>query len=904
VSEPSPGTAAAALPPRYDPKAVERPTYARWLDAGAFRGRADGSAPPFVVVIPPPNVTGSLHLGHALNNTLQDVLVRFERMRGKDAIWIPGVDHAGLYTQVVVEQEIKQEGLTRHDLGREKFLERVWAWKERFGGRIVDQLKLMGCSCDWDRQRFTLDDGFVRATREHFIRLYREGLVYRGERITNWCPRCRTALSDLEVRHRERQGSLWHLRYPLKGGGEIVLATTRPETLVGDTAVAVHPEDERYAGLPGRTAILPLLNREIPVVADGVVDRTFGTGAVKITPGHDPNDFEVGRRHALPVVNIFNPDATLNERAGPYAGLDRFEARDRIVADLEAAGLLVKVEPHVSPVGHCDRCGTVLEPMVTKQWYLKTRGLADRAVEAVTSGEVRFVPDHMHAVFFDWMGKITDWCISRQTWWGHRIPVWRCTACGRDDVPASGDAPDPSRCAACGGALEQDPDTLDTWFTSCLWPFGVQGWPGEAFDRAVKAGTYPTTVLVTGWDILFFWVARMIMMGLHHTGRVPFRTVVFNSLVADPEGKKMSKSKGNVVDPLELFDRYGTDAVRFTLCSLETLRQSFRLAPDRVEHARNFMNKIWNAARFALGELGSTPPPASPPEGRSAADRWILSRTQDVIAEATASLERYAFNEYAALLERFFWHEVCDVYLELAKPALKDPARRDAVRWTLHRVFDSFLRLLHPAAPFITEALWQRLPRREAGDAPLMVQSWPAAEPALRDAEAADAIGICVNAVGAIRTIKHEAGLAGAGDVAATVHLERQETADRLEPILRSDEFRRLAGVASLVVSGGTATSAAQGPGTPSGPRPQVTSVIPGGLVRVFLPAPADPKAEKARLLKEQDQIQALLSRTRAALTNEDYLAKAPPELVEESRTKAAEYEARLTRLAERLRQL
>ncbi len=902
--------AAEPLAPRYDPKAVERRWYAAWLAAGAFRASPDSPKKPFTIVIPPPNITASLHLGHALVNTLQDVLIRWKRMQGFNACWVPGTDHASISTTLMVERQLKeQEGKTRHDLGREEFLKRVDRWKEVHATRIVEQLKVIGCSCDWDRLRYTMEDDLCRAVIRHFVDCHRDGLVYRGERIVNWCPRCQTALSDLEVKRQDRKGSLWHLIYRLKGGGELVLATTRPETLLGDTAVAVHPDDDRHRALIGKTAILPLLNREIPVIADPFVDREFGTGAVKITPGHDPADFAAGQRHKLPIISLLNLDATLNAAAGPYAGMDRFKARDKIVADLEADGLLAKVEPHTSAVGLCERCATILEPVISMQWYMNMKGLAAQAVEVVERGErdphdpggVRLLPANQPAIFYEWMKNIQDWCISRQIWFGHRIPAWHCQKCAEVTVAETA----PAACPKCGGTLTQDPDTLDTWFSSCLWPFSVFGWPEAADQKKLGAAMfYPTDVLVTGSDIIFFWVARMIMMGLKHTGTIPFRTVVFNSIITDPEGKKMSKTKGNVVDPLELFDQFGTDAVRFALVSQESLKQSFRLTPDRVEHARNFMNKIWNATRFALGEMDGYAHTAEPPAGRTVADRWIVTRAHAVAADATRLLEGYAFNEYAGLLEEFFWHEVCDVYLELAKPGLKDPTRRAAIQWTLATVLETAVRLLHPVAPFISEEIWQRLPhRRLAVPAPagsagtagafVMLADWPVSGPIGDDPAAAHLMSDALAIASGLRALKHESGLAAAEGVEATVLPADPPARARLDELLASGYLTTMTRAKLAALAAGS-----------EAPKPSVSGVIPGYTVYLRLPAAADPAAEKARLLKEQDELQALLNRTRTTLANSDYLTKAPPKLVEESRAKATDFEARLIRLAERLRQL
>ena len=875
---------APELAPRYEPSQVEGRIYAMWEAADAFRAPTDSPKEPYTIVIPPPNITGSLHLGHALDNTLQDILIRWKRMQGYNACWVPGTDHASIGTHVVIERELKKEGLTRFDLGREKFLERVWKWKELCGDNIIKQLKLMGCSCDWSRQRFTMDEGLSRAVREHFVRLYEDGLIYRGNRIVNWCVRCRTALSDLESKHADHKGSLWHIRYPLKEGGEIVIATTRPETMLGDTAVAVNPKDDRWKSAVGRTVILPLLGREIPVIADDYVDMSFGTGALKITPAHDANDFEIGAKHRLASINILNPDGTLSAQAGPYAGMNREKARAAVVAALEEKGLLVKVEPHVSPLSHCDRCNTVLEPLASIQWWLKTSSLADAAIKAVKSGEIRLVPDNAPVIFFEWMNNIRDWCLSRQLWWGHRIPAWYC-ACGEIVVSRT----DPDKCPKCGGKLDQDPDVLDTWFSAALWPFSTLGWPDETPDLK---RFYPTSVLITGWDIIFFWVARMMMAGLKLTGKPPFRTVVMHSLVTDPEGKKMSKSKGNIVDPLELFDRYGTDAVRFTLTSLESLKQSFRLSDEKVERGRNFMNKVWNAARFALAELKDYKPTDKPPAGRTPADVWITARAAETAAEATKALEEFAFDRYAGSLERFFWTEFCDVYIELAKPALKDPGRREAALWTLRHVLDTSMRLLHPVVPFISEEIWQMIPRMPADGKLLIKDAWPDPQ-SIPSSESIAIVSDSIRLSQAARTLKAETGIATNQRFTFAIRPDGESSTGILKGTPAMDYMETLAFVQPILLN----------PSDPA-PTPHVSMVIPGYTAYLQLPNPADPAAEKARLAKERDELAGLRDRRTKELANEAYVAKAPAELVEETRNKVADYSARIIRLEERLKQL
>jgi len=890
------------LPPRYDPKAVEGRLYRVWTDANAFHADTNSSnIKNYCIVIPPPNVTGALHMGHALNNTLQDILTRWKRMQGFNACWVPGTDHASIATHVMVERELKKEGLTRHDLGREKFLERAWAWKEKYGSRIVEQLRQMGCSCDWERLRFTMDEGLSKAVVEHFVRLHEEGLIYRGERIVNWCPRCLTALSDLEVKHADRKGHLWHIRYPLKGGGEVIVATTRPETMLGDTAVAVNPGDARHRAVIGKTAILPLMDREIPVIADEMVAMDFGTGAVKITPAHDPADFDLGRRHKLAVINIMEKNAKLNSNAGSYAGLDRYKAREKVVADLESRGLLVKIEGHTSAVTHCQRCDTVLEPMVSMQWWMRMKELAEPAIRAVELGQrdpkakgaIQFIPESATAVFYEWMRNIQDWCISRQLWWGHRIPAWHCQKCREATVARSA----PAKCPKCGGEVVQDPDILDTWFSSALWPFSTLGWPDKA--EMAKLGFskfYPTTTLVTASDIIFLWVARMIMAGLRLAGNIPFSTVVFNSLITDPEGKKMSKTKGNVVDPLELFDKFGTDAVRFTLTEQESLKQSFRMSEDKVEHGRNFMNKIWNSARFALGEMEVFSPSAEPPKDRSLADRWIVSRLQSVIESSTAALDNYWFNEYTGNLESFFWNEFCDDYIELAKPELKDPIRRPAAQWTLWKCLDTLMRLLHPVVPFITEEIWQRLPRPQGSTALLMLDTWPISDPKLLDRSTNGAEIMMHNIlqwVSAVREIRHEQ------NITPSAPIELQIKADSMSKIYWIKEALSAGYIQTLCRANITLLSEESVP-----PENSIATVVPEHTIYLLRGTKSNSPAEINRLIKERNELVTLLERIRIKLANTEYIRQAPKQLVEETKVKSVDYETRIARLSERLQQL
>ncbi|HTR61057.1 MAG TPA: valine--tRNA ligase, partial [Candidatus Binataceae bacterium] len=689
----------------YDPKAAEDRWFQTWIDLGYFKADPNRPGPVFSIVIPPPNVTGELHLGHALNATLHDIIVRTRRMQGYNTLWLPGTDHAGIATQNAVEKDIAKAGKNRHQLGRETFLERVWEWRDEKGGRILQQLRRIGASCDWSRERFTLDAGLSQAVNRVFVDLFNRGLIYRDRKLINWCPRCESALSDLEVDHKETRSNLWYIKYPFSdGGGEVTVATTRPETMLGDTAVAVNPDDKRYQSMVGKTLRLPLIGREIKLIADAAVDAAFGTGAVKVTPGHDLNDFEIGKRHALEQISVMDIRARMNENAGPYQGLDRDEARKRIVQDLEAQGLLEKIEPHPNKVGICSRCDTVVEPMLSEQWFVRVRAMAERAMAAVREGKTRFIPKRWEGTFFEWMENVHDWCISRQLWWGHRIPAYRCDRCNRLTVAAER----PARCEECGGTdLVQDEDVLDTWFSSGLWPFSTLGWPN---DTPELRKYYPTSLLITGFDIIFFWVARMMMLGLEFMNDVPFRDVYITTLVRDEYGKKMTKSKGNVVDPMDLMEQYGTDAVRLTLAQLASQKGDVILSHDRFAAARAFANKIWNAARFVMMNLegAPTPLPAANEGSLALADRWIMARLDDAIREVTRAIDAYEFNLAAMAIYSFIWHEFCDWYIELSKDSLKAGGdRQAAARWVMVTCFDRMLRALHPFMPFISEDIWQ-----------------------------------------------------------------------------------------------------------------------------------------------------------------------------------------------------
>ena len=865
----------------YEPREVEERWYPYWEERGFFRADATSKARPFSMVIPPPNVTGSLHMGHALNNTLQDILARYWRLQGGNVLWVPGTDHAGIATQNVVERQLAREGTDRHALGRERFTQRVWQWKSEYGGRIIGQLKRLGCSCDWSRERFTMDEGLSRAVREVFVRLYEEGLIYRGDYIINWCPRCLTALADLEVEHESRPGGLWHIRYPLEdGSGHVIVATTRPETMLGDTAVAVNPKDARYQGMAGKRVILPLMERPIPIIFDDYVDVEFGTGALKITPAHDLADFEIALRHKLPAVSVMDETGRMNENAGPYAGLERNECRERVVEDLKERGLLEKIEDYQVALGHCYRCKTIVEPRLSKQWFVKTAPLAAAAAQAVKEGRTRIVPEGWEKTYFEWLNNIRDWCISRQIWWGHRIPAWYCEGCGEVIVARE----EPARCPKCGGALRQETDVLDTWFSSALWPFSTLGWPEETAELRLF---YPTSILVTAFDILFFWVARMMMMGLHFMHEVPFRQVYIHALVRDAEGQKMSKSKGNVIDPLSVIDVFGTDSFRFTLAAFAVQGRDVRLSEERIAGYRNFINKVWNAARFSLMNLEDFEPRPGEletvPEHASLYDRWILSRLGQVTEEVERAIEELRFNEAAGALYQFTWHEFCDWYLELAKPVLygePGPERR-ATQAVLHETLSSLLRLLHPFTPFVTEEIWQKLPGSQDS---IMTAHWP--ERRDRDEAAEAEVTLLRQAVTAVRNIRAEMNINPGVEVEA-VFMPHSRASER---VLAANEsvVRRLARIGRYEVA------------SPDGrPKPRQAALGIAGDVEVFVPLAGlvDLAEEELRLAKELAKVDKELSSARAKLAKPDFLARAPEEVIEAARAKEADAQRRLAKL-------
>jgi valyl-tRNA synthetase len=877
------------LPKGYEPREVEEKWYAVWEQGGFFRADENSPKPHYSIVIPPPNVTGVLHMGHALNNTLQDILCRWKRMTGHEVLWMPGTDHAGIATQNVVEKQLAGEGKDRHELGREKFVERVWQWREESGGQIINQLKRLGASCDWERERFTMDEGLSKAVREVFVRLFEEGLIYRDNRLINWCPRCHTALSDLEVEHEEKKGHLWHLRYPVQGTDRfLVVATTRPETMLGDTAVAVNPEDERYADLIGRTVLLPLVDREIPIIADEYVDMEFGSGAVKITPAHDFNDFEIGKRHDLEFINILDESGNINENGGPYGGLERYEARRKVVADLEAQGLIEKIDDYANAVGECYRCRTVIEPYMSKQWYVDVKPLAKEAIAAVEEGRTKIVPQQWEKTYYEWMYNIQDWCISRQIWWGHRIPAWFCDACGEITVSRQ----DPTECAHCGSAdIRQETDVLDTWFSSALWPFSTMGWPDQT---ETLAKFYPTSCLVTGFDILFFWVARMMMMGLKFMGEVPFTEVYIHALVRDAQGQKMSKSKGNVIDPLTVIEEYGTDAFRFTLAAFAAMGRDIKLSTERIAGYRNFANKLWNASRFALMNLEDFDQERVDLDKLelTLADRWILSRLSETAKEVDTALTGYKFNDAANALYSFTWHSFCDWYIELIKDELygDDPQAKACAQAVLFTVLEQLLRLLHPFMPFITEEIWQALPGRRP-EKSIMHAACPNGEDLPVDAEGTEKMERIMDVVKAIRNIRGEMDVAPSRQIAAVLDCKSESSA----AVMREGEryVKALARVNDLIC--GVEVER---------PAQAATQVV--GDVEILLPLAGliDVGEEEKRLEKEIAKVEKDVAMFSKKLSNEKFVSNAPPEVLEKDRGKLAAAEEKLGILQESLKKI
>ena len=864
------------LPKTYDPKSVEDKLYKFWVDSGFFHAEVNPDKKPYTIVIPPPNVTGQLHMGHAFDETLQDILIRTKRMQGYEALWMPGTDHAGIATQIKVEENLrKEEGLTRYDLGREEFLKRVWAWKDKFGSRIISQLKKLGTSCDWDRERFTMDEGCSKAVREVFVNLYNKGLIYKGHRIINWCPHCATALSDAEVEYETQPGKLWHIRYPLAdGSGELVVATTRPETFMGDTGVAVNPNDERYKHLIGKTCILPIMNREIPIFGDEYVDMEFGTGCVKVTPCHDPNDFEMGQRHNLEQILVFNEDATVNANGGKYEGMDRYECRKAVVKDLEEGGWLVKIEDHEHNVGTCYRCGTTVEPMTSAQWFVKMAPLAKPAMDVVNEGKTKFVPDRFSKTYLRWMENVHDWCISRQLWWGHRIPAFYCEDCGEMTVSKT----DVCTCPKCGGThIHQEEDVLDTWFSSALWPFSTLGWPDKTKELDYF---YPTSTLVTGYDIIFFWVARMIFSGVEHMGETPFETVYIHGLVRDAQGRKMSKSLGNGIDPLEVIDQYGADALRFTLATGNSPGNDMRFSDERVQASRNFCNKIWNASRFIQMNLTIDKDKAVQlPADLAIEDKWILSKFNTLVADVTRNIDQYELGLAAAKLNDFIWENFCDWYIEIAKTRLQ--TGDENVQKVLCYVLSGAMQLLHPFMPFITETIWQALPHEGPS---VMVSAWPEYKDELHFAAEEAQMESLMDAVRAIRNRRAEMNVPPSKKAKVLILTEKKDTFSA-----GAGFFPKLAYASEIELIDAVPADAAK-----------MASVVTGDA-QIYMPMGdlIDFEAERARLGKEKSKVEADIDFVMKKLNNPKFVDKAPEKVVAAEREKAEKLREHLAKLEE-----
>ncbi|MGN7168002.1 valine--tRNA ligase [Paenibacillus cellulositrophicus] len=879
--------ATTGMPTTYDPKSAEKKWYKYWIDGQYFKAGQKPGAEPYTIVIPPPNVTGMLHIGHALDFTLQDILIRTKRMQGYDALWLPGSDHAGIATQTKVEQKLREQNISRHDLGREKFLEKVWEWKDQYAETIHEQWAKMGFSLDYSRERFTLDEGLSKAVREVFVKLYEKGLIYRGKKIINWDPAARTALSDIEVEYKEVNGHLYHLQYPLKdGSGHITVATTRPETMLGDTAVAVHPKDERYKDMIGKMLVLPIVGREIPIIADEYVEREFGSGAVKITPAHDPNDFEVGLRHDLPQIIVMDETGTMNDQAAKYEGMDRADCRKQIVQDLKDLGVLIKIEDHVHQVGHSERTGAVVEPYLSTQWFVKMQPLAERAIEAQKAGNgVRFVPERFEKTYLNWIENVRDWCISRQLWWGHRIPAWYCESCGEIHVAHE----DVTQCSKCGSTeLTQDNDVLDTWFSSALWPFSTLGWPEQTADLERY---YPTNVLVTGYDIIYFWVARMIFTALEFTGEIPFKDVLMHGLVRDSEGRKMSKSLGNGVDPLDVIERYGADAMRYMISTSSTPGQDLRFRWERVEQARNFANKIWNASRFALMNLeGFTYDDIDISGELSTADRWILHRLNETSRDITRLIDAYEFGETGRLLYNFIWDDLCDWYIEFAKLSLygDNVSAKKTTQSVLSYVLDRTLRMIHPFMPFISEEIWQHLPHE--GET-ITLAAWPEYDPAFEDAEAAAEMSLLMDAIRAVRNIRAEVNV----PMSKKIELMLKAGDEQVLQIVNRNEVyvQRFCNTSSFTAGLDLTT-----------PDKAMTAVITGAELYLPLAGLIDIDQEIARLEKELQHLNSEVQRVEKKLANEGFVAKAPAKVIEEEKAKMADYSDKRSKVIARIEEL
>ncbi len=869
----------------YNPKEIEEKLYEKWCENKYFHAEVDESRKPFTTVMPPPNITGKLHMGHAFDNTLQDILIRYKRMQGYNALWIPGTDHAAISTEVKVTNQLKEEGIDKKELGREGFLARTWQWKEEYAGTIENQLKKMGISCDWDRERFTMDEGCSKAVEEVFIRLYEKGYIYKGSRIINWCPKCKTSLSDAEVEHEDQDGHFWHIKYPVVGTDEFLeIATTRPETMLGDTAIAVHPEDERYKDLVGKNVILPLVNREIPVVADAYVDKEFGTGAVKITPAHDPNDFEVGKRHNLEEINIMNDDATINENGGKYAGMERYEARRAIVKELDEQGYLVKTAPHMHSVGTHDRCGTTVEPLIKQQWFVKMEELAKPAIEALKTGELKFVPERFDKTYLHWLENIKDWCISRQIWWGHRIPAYYCDECGEFVVARKM----PKKCPHCGCThFTQDEDTLDTWFSSALWPFSTLGWPEQTKDLEYF---YPTDVLVTGYDIIFFWVIRMVFSGFEHTGKSPFHTVLIHGLIRDSQGRKMSKSLGNGIDPLDIIDQYGADALRLTLVTGNAPGNDMRFYHERVEASRNFANKVWNASRFILMNVGDEG--VAEPDAKlfNAADKWILSKVNTLAKDVTENMDKYELGIAVQKIYDFIWDEFCDWYVELVKYRIyhkeEKPAEADCALWTLKTVLGNALKLLHPFMPFITEEIYGALKPEEES---LMMSDWPVYKEEWNYPSDEALLGHVKDITRGIRNMRSEMNVPNSRKTKAFIVSEDAGFLCGLEQLKESVQPLMAAG--DIVMESEKKEIAEDA----------VSIVVPGATVYLPLEDLVDFEQERERLAKEEDRLKREIKRAEGMLSNEKFISKAPADKVQSEREKLEKYTQMLSQVQERM---
>jgi valyl-tRNA synthetase len=880
------------LEKNYNPLDIEDRLYAKWINKKYFKAEVDKSKKPFTIVMPPPNITGQLHMGHALDNTMQDILTRFKRMQGYNALWQPGTDHASIATEVKIIEQLKKEGVDKKDLGREGFLKRAWEWKEEYGGRIISQLKKIGSSCDWERERFTMDEGCSEAVEEVFIRLYEKGLIYKGSRIINWCPVCKTSISDAEVEHEEQSGHFWHLLYPITGTDKFLeVATTRPETMLGDVAVAVHPEDERYKDLIGKTVILPFLDKEIPIIADTYVDKDFGTGVVKITPAHDPNDFEVGKRHNLEQINIMNDDATINEKGGKFAGMDRYAARKQMVKELEDMGLLKKVEDHVHNVGIHDRCNTTVEPLIKQQWFVKMDELIKPAVDAVKSGEITFVPERFDKIYFNWTDNIRDWCISRQLWWGHRIPAYYCEKCG--DVVVSREVP--GICPKCGhDHLVQDEDTLDTWFSSALWPFSTLGWPKNTEDLEYF---YPTDVLVTGYDIIFFWVIRMVFSGYEYTGKAPFHKVLIHGLVRDSQGRKMSKSLGNGIDPLEIIDKYGADALRLTLITGNAPGNDMRFYLERVEASRNFANKVWNASRFIMMNLEKAEAVEGDKVLLTDADKWILSKCNTLVKEVTDNMESFELGIAVQKIYDFVWEEFCDWYIEMVKPRLYNDAdeTKAGVIWTLKQVLITSLKLLHPYMPFITEEIYCTLLEAEGKDGEaesIMISEWPVFDEKYNYSKEEEAVELMKEAVKGIRAVR--AGMNVPPSKKASVIIVTENS--RITEIFENSRafFAALSYASEVTIQ----------KNTDGIPNDAVTALIPEAVIYMPFAELVDIEKEIERLNQEKARLSGELSRVNGMLANERFVSKAPEAKIQEEKEKLAKYTQLMEQVEERLKTL